>query len=52
VFVGACRPVTVGASRVIEMNIRLQPMTRLDLPILLALPELDSLKLPELAQAV
>jgi AraC family transcriptional regulator len=47
-FVGSSPVVTRGA-RNVEMDVRLRPMSRLDLPVLLALPELDSLKLPELA---
>lgn len=50
------RPLFVGSSPVetrgahgVESDIQLRPMSRVDLPVLLALPELDSIKLPELA---
>lgn len=48
-FVGA-GSVTARGSRGFEVDLKLHPMSRVDLPILLALPELDSQKLPELVQ--
>jgi AraC family transcriptional regulator len=48
----AASPLVMGrGSRSIELGLRLRPMTSIDLPILLALPELDCRKLPEFAQA-
>jgi AraC family transcriptional regulator len=46
VYIGACRPVTVRGAHTVLPDIRMQPGTSLDLPILLALPELDSRCLP------
>lgn len=48
-FVGAGSVMTRGA-RGVEVDLRMRPMSRVDLPVLLALPELDSKKLPELAE--
>jgi AraC family transcriptional regulator len=47
-FVGSSPVVTRGA-RIVDSDVHLRPMTRVDLPVLLALPELDSQRLPELA---
>lgn len=47
-FVGSSLVETVG-TRGVESDLQLRPMTRVDLPVLLALPELDSQKMPELA---
>ena len=47
-FVGSS-PVETRGARGVESDIQLRPMSRVDLPVLLALPELDSIKLPELA---
>ena len=46
-FVGAS-PIVARGNRILETDLRLRPLTRIDLPILLALPELDSIRLPEL----
>lgn len=40
--------VTTRGSRGFEVDLKMQPMTAVDLPILMALPELDSHNLPEL----
>ncbi|WP_216216969.1 helix-turn-helix transcriptional regulator [Amycolatopsis aidingensis] len=50
-FVGAAEPVAVPANRTVELNIETRPIRPLDLPILLALPELDSRTLPEVELA-
>jgi AraC-like DNA-binding protein len=49
-FVGSGRPVTVRAGRTCRVDMDLRRITALDLPVLLALPELDSRLLPELVQ--
>lgn len=41
--------VTTRGNRGVEVDLKMQPMSRIDLPILMALPELDSHRLPELA---
>ena len=40
-FTGGCKPVTVRDGRTVHVDVRMQHWTPLDLPILLALPELD-----------
>jgi AraC family transcriptional regulator len=48
VFVGACHPVTMKSDPDdVEVDIEMHPVGSFDLPILLALPELDSQRLPE-----
>lgn len=51
------RPLFVGSGSMMtrgsygqQIDLRLRPMTRIDLPVLLALPELDSQKLPDLVE--
>jgi AraC-like DNA-binding protein len=46
-FIGESRPITMGANRDVEINIDMHTLASIDLPILLALPELDSRELPE-----
>jgi AraC family transcriptional regulator len=41
-FTGSCAPVLVRSGQVLDLNIDLHPTCALDLPVLLALPELDS----------
>jgi AraC family transcriptional regulator len=50
-FMGGASPVLVHSGRVLDLNIDMHPTCALDLPILLALPELDSRKVPELESA-
>jgi AraC family transcriptional regulator len=45
-FVCSCQTVTVRSGRVVEIDLPLRETSLLDLPILLALPELDSRELP------
>lgn len=47
-FVGAACPLTAWGGRGTELDLRLMPAACIDLPILMALPELDSQRLPEL----
>jgi len=51
-FVGSGRPVTVRSGRTCKLDMDMRRTTAFDLPVLLALPELDSRKPPELLQAV
>jgi AraC family transcriptional regulator len=46
--IGACPPVGMHAGRTLDVNIDMHPTCPIDLPILLALPELDSRRVPEL----
>jgi len=46
-FVGTGRPIAVKAGRMIQTDITMRQVSTLDLPLLLALPELDSRRLPE-----
>ncbi|GAB3007688.1 helix-turn-helix transcriptional regulator [Saccharothrix stipae] len=48
-FVGAAAPVPVRADRTVEADIETRTSCLLDLPILLALPELDSREVPAVA---
>jgi AraC-like DNA-binding protein len=50
-FVGAAEPVSVRPGRAVEVSIETRPTCALDLPILLALPELDSRKVPDIELA-
>jgi AraC family transcriptional regulator len=45
-FVGAAEPVALRPGRAVHVNIETRPACLLDLPILLALPELDSRTVP------
>ncbi len=40
-FVGATKPVRINRDRVVDVDLELHPMGLLDLPVLVALPELD-----------
>jgi AraC-like DNA-binding protein len=51
-FLGTARPVTVHANREVETTVEMHAVGSTDLPILLALPELDSRSLPESAVAM
>jgi AraC family transcriptional regulator len=46
-FVGSTQPVTIRSGRDVDLTINTRPACLLDLPILLALPELDSRTVPE-----
>lgn len=46
-YVGATEPVSIPAGQTIEVDVDTRPTGLLDLPILLALPELDSRAVPE-----
>jgi AraC-like DNA-binding protein len=49
-FVGSGRPVTIRAGRSARVDLEMRRITALDLPVLLALPELDNRIMPELVQ--
>jgi len=49
-FVGAGQPLTIRSGHAHELDIDMHPTCALDLPVLLALPELDSRQVPEQAQ--
>ncbi|MCX5209997.1 helix-turn-helix transcriptional regulator [Kitasatospora sp. NBC_00240] len=51
-FIGASRPVTVRAGQAIEVDLETRGFCPFDLPILLALPELDCWQLPQPQLAV
>jgi AraC family transcriptional regulator len=51
-FVGGAEPVSVRVGRTVEADIETRPASHLDLPILLALPELDSSTAPAVELAV
>jgi hypothetical protein len=46
-FVSASLPAHVWQGGTVRMDIDMRPMSVIDLPILLALPELDSMRLPK-----
>ncbi|WP_240981748.1 MULTISPECIES: helix-turn-helix transcriptional regulator [unclassified Streptomyces] len=50
-FIGASEPVTVRSGRPLEVDLRTREFRPFDLPILLALPELDSWQVPQYEMA-
>lgn len=46
-FIGASQPVTVRAGQTVEIDLQTRGFCPFDLPILLALPELDCWQLPQ-----
>jgi AraC-like DNA-binding protein len=46
-FVGAVGPVSVHRDRTVDIDLELHPFGPLDLPVLVALPELDGARLPQ-----
>jgi AraC family transcriptional regulator len=46
-FVGTARPLVMRAGRVLQTDITMRQVSTIDLPLLLALPELDSRRVPE-----
>ncbi|HEV2639944.1 MAG TPA: helix-turn-helix transcriptional regulator [Actinocrinis sp.] len=51
-LVGAGHPVEIRAGLPVKIDITMHPTCTLDLPVLLALPELDSRKVPELTRRI
>jgi hypothetical protein len=51
-FVGAVEPVHLRREKNVDIDLELHPLGLLDLPVLLALPELDGVVLPEAVASV
>jgi AraC-like DNA-binding protein len=51
-FVGAVEPVHIRRERSVDIDLELHPVGLLDLPVLVALPELDGTTLPEVFDSV
>jgi AraC family transcriptional regulator len=51
-FVGALEPLHIRREKTLDLDLELHPLGLLDLPVLIALPELDSAELPEVVERV
>ncbi|MEZ0114267.1 AraC family transcriptional regulator [Catenulispora sp. EB89] len=51
-FVGSVEPLHMRRDKSVDLDLELHPLGLLDLPVLVALPELDGAALPEVAQYV